>query len=222
MGRRAGRAFHEHKHCSRCGADLEVQAWLQAEAERTGHTCPRCPGEELFGHQIDGFLLQECARCCGTFIDAATFDRLIEARRKSPATQALGIRRNAGQTLRLDSSDLYVKCPMCLTVMNRSNFARSSGIVVHVCLRHGTWFDVDELPRVVAFVQNGGMDQAEQRESEERRQQARMAEREARAAQLRAAEGEPDQAPGVGGLLIDATLAIGGWLRRGYQWWTLR
>jgi Zn-finger nucleic acid-binding protein len=54
--------------------------------------------------------------------------------------------------------------------MNRKNFGESSGIVVDVCTRHGVWFDAGELPRVLAFVQAGGLERARLRkESEEKR-----------------------------------------------------
>jgi Zn-finger nucleic acid-binding protein len=58
--------------------------------------------------------------------------------------------------------------------MNRINFARCSGVVVDVCKGHGTWFDRDELSRIVEFIRGGGLDAARAREKaaleEERRQ----------------------------------------------------
>jgi Zn-finger nucleic acid-binding protein len=54
--------------------------------------------------------------------------------------------------------------------MNRKNFGESSGIVVDVCTRHGVWFEEGELPRVLAFVQAGGLERARLRkDSEEKR-----------------------------------------------------
>ena len=58
--------------------------------------------------------------------------------------------------------------------MNRVNFGRRSGVVVDSCAKHGTWFDADELRRVVEFVRDGGLDRAravekEQLEEERRR-----------------------------------------------------
>ena len=48
--------------------------------------------------------------------------------------------------------------------MNRSNFARASGVIVDVCKAHGLWFDADELPSIIEFVQKGGMEIARQRQ----------------------------------------------------------
>jgi hypothetical protein len=47
--------------------------------------------------------------------------------------------------------------------MNRKNFGSVSGVIVDVCKQHGTWFDLGELPRVLAFVAGGGMDRTRAR-----------------------------------------------------------
>jgi hypothetical protein len=48
--------------------------------------------------------------------------------------------------------------------MNRVNFAHASGVIVDVCTNHGTWFDADELRRVLDFISAGGLESARQRE----------------------------------------------------------
>jgi hypothetical protein len=45
--------------------------------------------------------------------------------------------------------------------MNRKNFGGTSGIIVDVCAKHGTFFDTGELPRVLAFVRRGGLTRAQ-------------------------------------------------------------
>jgi Zn-finger nucleic acid-binding protein len=58
--------------------------------------------------------------------------------------------------------------------MNRVNFAHCSHVVVDVCAAHGTWFDRDELRRIVEFIRGGGLEEARAREMEqldERRRQ---------------------------------------------------
>jgi len=58
--------------------------------------------------------------------------------------------------------------------MNRMNFARCSGVIVDVCKQHGTWFDRDELSRIVEFIRGGGLNAARAKEklaiAEEREQ----------------------------------------------------
>jgi Zn-finger nucleic acid-binding protein len=63
--------------------------------------------------------------------------------------------------------------------MNRVNFAHHSNVVVDVCKGHGTWFDRDELRRIVEFIRAGGLDSARARE---------VAELEERERQLKAAQ----------------------------------
>ena len=48
--------------------------------------------------------------------------------------------------------------------MNRSNFARASGVIIDICKQHGIWFDAGELPKIIEFIQKGGMEIARQRE----------------------------------------------------------
>ena len=59
--------------------------------------------------------------------------------------------------------------------MNRVNFARCSQVVVDVCSKHGTWFDKDELRRIVEFLRSGALEAARQREIAELEEQRRRA-----------------------------------------------
>jgi Zn-finger nucleic acid-binding protein len=59
--------------------------------------------------------------------------------------------------------------------MNRSNFGMRSGVIIDVCRGHGTWFDRDELRRVIEFIRSGGLDLARQREIEQLREAKRRA-----------------------------------------------
>ncbi len=60
--------------------------------------------------------------------------------------------------------------------MNRSSFAKGSGVIIDWCKQHGTWFDRGELARIVSFIRSGGMKRAreqERMEIEDARQQLR-------------------------------------------------
>jgi Zn-finger nucleic acid-binding protein len=48
--------------------------------------------------------------------------------------------------------------------MNRMNFARCSGVIIDVCKQHGTWFDRDELSRIVEFIHGGGLNTSRAKE----------------------------------------------------------
>lgn len=57
--------------------------------------------------------------------------------------------------------------------MNRVNFANCSHVVVDVCTQHGTWFDRDELRRIVEFIRAGGLEAARERQIAELEEQRR-------------------------------------------------
>jgi Zn-finger nucleic acid-binding protein len=51
--------------------------------------------------------------------------------------------------------------------MNRSTFARSSGVIIDMCKQHGVWFDADELPKIIDFINKGGMGRQREKEKME-------------------------------------------------------
>jgi Zn-finger nucleic acid-binding protein len=63
----------------------------------------------------------------------------------------------------------YRPCSVCRQMMNRKNFGGSSGVIVDVCAKHGTWFDAGELPQVLEFVKSGGLVRERAREQERQR-----------------------------------------------------
>jgi Zn-finger nucleic acid-binding protein len=60
----------------------------------------------------------------------------------------------------------YIPCPTCTKLMNRTNFAQASGVILDVCKQHGVWLDRGELQRVMGFVDAGGMAVSREREKE--------------------------------------------------------
>jgi len=68
---------------------------------------------------------------------------------------------------------MYLPCPVCHVVMNRRLFATGTGVIIDVCRAHGTFFDAGELPLVIEFVMNGGLERAERKEIERLREAAR-------------------------------------------------
>ncbi len=59
---------------------------------------------------------------------------------------------------------MYRPCAQCGDLMHRVNFAGNSGVVLDACRAHGSWFDADELAKIVAFIRAGGLDEARRRE----------------------------------------------------------
>jgi Zn-finger nucleic acid-binding protein len=106
--------------------------------------------------------LFDCASCAGQFVEHAMFREMLH-RHTSLAVDDAAIRLPR----RPDPRSTYIPCPECSVLMNRKNFGITSGVVVDVCKKHGTWFDEGELPRVLAFVTSGGLERAKKREAEE-------------------------------------------------------
>jgi len=134
--------------------------------------CPRCSekSSELAAHLLGGTVLDECMACGGVWLDAKAFEALIKSRDEQ-ATVLWG----GGPHLELEAypsprpaleTPRYLPCPDCGQLMNRKNFANTSGVIVDICTPHGVWFDRDELGRIIRFVMKGGLDEARHQELE--------------------------------------------------------
>jgi Zn-finger nucleic acid-binding protein len=147
--------FLGSQFCPHCGGPAVHWA-----GENSKCLCPACKVPMLCG-DLRGIPLLECGRCFGLWLDAATFERIC----RDSEQQALiaGGRPSMGSPVAIGPVR-YVPCPQCSELMHRMNFARCSGVVVDVCRRHGTWFDVNELHRIVEFIRAGGMDRAREKQ----------------------------------------------------------
>jgi Zn-finger nucleic acid-binding protein len=154
-----GMVFVGAKFCSHCGAAISREEIAPANAP-----CPRC-NVGMESVLIGNTHLQECPTCEGIWADTESLQRICADREQQAAV--LGIPR----TLPDDSHSLenvrYIPCPVCKTLMNRVAFAHCSRVVVDVCKAHGTWFDKDELRRIVEFIRAGGLEAARVAEIDE-------------------------------------------------------
>jgi Zn-finger nucleic acid-binding protein len=156
---RCARCFHlslpSARHCEACGCELG----LEPIPEKAALSCPDC---RLL---LDAFAgengrLYDCNRCGGQFVETALLRDLLERREacggavpRRPSTRATTV-----TTVR------YVPCPACSQLMGRKNFGGHSGVIIDVCREHGVWFDESELPRVLEFVERGGLAEERRRE----------------------------------------------------------
>ena len=104
----------------------------------------------------------ECEKCFGLWLDVASFEKICSDREQQSAV--LGMASHAATAANATSKVSYVPCPECAQLMNRMNFARCSGVIVDICKQHGTWFDCDELSRIVEFISDGGLNTARAKE----------------------------------------------------------
>lgn len=107
--------------------------------------------------------VHECAKCEGLWVDAAAFEQICADREQQAAVLGVASPAHAAP-VRPETHVSYVPCPQCGQLMNRLNFARCSGVVIDLCKGHGTWFDRDELQRIVEFIRAGGLEAARARE----------------------------------------------------------
>jgi Zn-finger nucleic acid-binding protein len=152
--------FAGSRFCARCGAD----ARREAVDEETPLSCPRC-SEPLQALRLGITVARECASCGGLFLDPESLQSLCNAREEhSAVVSALAARvPTSGAT---PDVVRYVPCPRCAKLMNRVNFAKSSGVIMDVCKADGVWLDRGELQRVIGFVEAGGLAVAREREKE--------------------------------------------------------
>jgi Zn-finger nucleic acid-binding protein len=154
------RVFIGSAFCPHCG----TRAARQVAADAAPDKCPRCKTVMAAVH-VGAMALAECPDCAGVWVDAEAFDRLCADREAQAAViHRSGLQEPAAATLEKIS---YRPCPRCHQMMNRVNFAKHSGVILDVCRKHGTFFDRDELHRVVTFIQAGGVDRAREKDRQD-------------------------------------------------------
>lgn len=150
--------FIGSKHCQRCGAAAAVPEVSDAKDRK----CPRCQSE-MVSVTLGSTPVLECERCLGLWLDVPSFEKICADREQQSAV--LGIASHVPPSAGNEISKVhYVPCPECLQLMNRMNFARCSGVIVDICKKHGTWFDRDELSRIVEFISDGGLNASRAKE----------------------------------------------------------
>jgi Zn-finger nucleic acid-binding protein len=179
--------FAGSKHCQRCGAAAAIPSAGAGEARK----CPRCR-LEMPPSTIGATTVRECTKCSGLWVDVRTFEKICADREQQAAV--LGAASPVPSNTVTDQSKInYVPCPDCEQLMNRINFARCSGVIVDVCKGHGTWFDRDELSRIIEFIRGGGLEASREREKAEIKEERRRLLDEQRTESRRAMRGFGDQ-----------------------------
>lgn len=199
--------FQGSKFCPHCGSPA-----VQWESEKTDRPCPSCRTPMLSGTLRD-VPLHECGKCYGLWLGTATFEHICRNAEQQAA--ALGSAQPVGGPLTL-APVRYVRCPQCNELMHRLNFAHCSGVIVDVCRAHGTWFDANELHRIVHFIRAGGLDRSRAKEKLELTEERRRLQ----SASAGAAMGSADDGPAASdGDLFSMVVRASGdvltsWLRR--------
>jgi len=156
------------RFCIRCGEPVfgRIKEGLVLE----DRLCPQCE-QPMHGLSVGEFSIIGCKKCGGAFVSHETFemmqaqaDKLIVATepvKKNHFAQAEAVR--------------YIRCPVCRNMMNRTNFAKISGVIIDTCKGHGIWFDAGEVERIMDFVVHGGIGKAKSVELENAKHQVELA-----------------------------------------------
>ena len=162
-----GMIFVGAKFCSHCGA----RADRQESTDDLIRLCPSC-GSKTRAIVIGKTYLRECPRCEGIWADAAALQQICADGEQQAAVLGMATTVPTTESVALEKVR-YLPCPVCHGLMNRVNFAHCSKVVVDVCKAHGTWFDRDELRRIVEFIRDGGFEKAREREISDLERQRR-------------------------------------------------
>ncbi len=152
-----GTIFEGSKFCPLCGAKAIRSEKI--DIEKIGD-CPRCK-QKLSLLEIEDLSICECEKCEGVWLDIDTFEEICSNQEKQAAVLK---KFDEIFTNKKALHVQYVPCPDCKNLMNRSNFAKISGIIIDSCKQHGIWFDAEELPKIVEFIRKGGMDKMREKE----------------------------------------------------------
>jgi len=197
--------FHGHKHCPECSAELALAATGEVAADRR---CPRC-ATALHARRVADIVIDECAGCLGVLNDHVAIKRAVIDRAQARADALLGAlphREVSAVPTAGQNQKMYLPCPICHVVMNRRLFATGTGVIIDVCRSHGTFFDAGELPLIIEFVMNGGLETAQRKDIERMRETARRELAQARDA-ARDARLHAPATPSRSNALIDSSRA---------------
>jgi Zn-finger nucleic acid-binding protein len=165
-----GMMFVGAKFCSHCGAKAD----RKEVAEDKPHPCPRCKSDTK-AIVLGKTALRECPRCEGIWADTAALQHIVADREQQAAVLGVALPMPAPKSVPLEKIR-YLPCPVCRKLMHRVNFAKCSNVIVDVCKAHGTWFDKDEMRRIIEFIRAGGFEQARANEMAELERQRREVE----------------------------------------------
>jgi Zn-finger nucleic acid-binding protein len=188
--------FLGSKFCSHCG---ERAVSTEMAIDRDPGRCPRCK-IDLQSLNIASTNVRECLRCGGFWMGVETFETLCADKEEQAAV--INYAGTKPRELHAPPAISYVPCPDCEQLMNRSNFARTSGVIVDLCKEHGVWFDAEELPKIIDFIDKGGIARSREKEKvalEEERGRLRDEQRKLAMMERRSGSGRySDDQPGGG------------------------
>jgi Zn-finger nucleic acid-binding protein len=155
-----GAIFWGMKHCPWCGEGANGGR----PTETASIKCPRC-NLVLLVVRVGKRIIHECSGCGGLWVSNDTFQEICTDREQQQLVMGYDFEcaTISGESAS-QSGRVYIPCPQCGKLMNRKQFAGCSKVIIDWCRNHGTWFDRDELKRIVQFISSGGLKKSRERE----------------------------------------------------------
>jgi Zn-finger nucleic acid-binding protein len=172
------------RFCHSCSSPLMKDG---AAAPETEFRCPSCPREKgpeeksLVSRRLGkaNVAVYDCTACGGLWIEKEVFEVLADRARAGKLTElaAGGVVSSAKPEAVAEAAPAsgsagdraYRPCVICGALMNRRNYGRKSGVIVDVCAKHGLWFDLHELDRLLRWMREGGEERTQALQGEEER-----------------------------------------------------
>ncbi len=149
----------DSRFCTRCAKPVKLE--VQEGAPLDNRLCPRCE-VKLLGKTVGEFPVMGCPECAGLFIHHETFEMMQDNTQRVVEATGGEVRPVAEP----ETTVHYLRCPVCRQIMNRKNFAGSSGVIIDICKTDGIWFDAGDLEGIMTFISRGGMVQARSKQLE--------------------------------------------------------
>ncbi len=156
------RSHESSRFCTACGVSFNPES-IEIDGEEL--PCPACSALMPVA-SVGGIGVNDCPGCHGLWAPKDRFNELVN--RAIDACRSNGGKLKAHAKPRVQGANpgeqrvQYRKCPVCEAFMHRSNFRKTSGVIIDSCRDHGTWLDADELERIAGYLMTGGRPQADQ------------------------------------------------------------
>jgi Zn-finger nucleic acid-binding protein len=154
------RVSSHSRFCQFCGTAIHPEA---TAGDATQLVCPACgDGHFLSSRALGDVSVMECQRCGGMWLSHESFRQLTEKAAKEglnidPRLTPSVARAPQRDAPPPDGGLHYQHCPACQQLMTRQNYGHASSVIVDICGRHGVWLDADDLPRIIEWIQGGGL-----------------------------------------------------------------
>jgi Zn-finger nucleic acid-binding protein len=138
--------------------DLKRIGKYRVENSESQRICPDChiPLRTIDVGKGESFYIEQCTGCYGLFFDPNELEALMN--QSVDEVYSIKLKQLDQLATRNYTKEkiVYRKCPICQTLMNRTNFGGRSGIIIDSCRDHGVWLDRGELSALIEWKKAGG------------------------------------------------------------------